>query len=256
LFTEEKAGVKYLFVCGAPRSGTTAMWRLLASDRRIVMGVERYGNLFFKESLTKELFTYERFSNLLPGDTFYDDLSSFNPYYDKLEALFSQAVYVGDKLPLLYRHLDSLLSNIVDAKIVFMLRNIFDVCASYEARANDPEDAAWPSDKRTPAAIEDWWSALRVLKDHANNEQVFPVIFEDVFSSSGKIDNLFEFLELDITSDVAATYKALLARGAQLEKIRKRDLATKDVRLICETAPFGLYREVLKGIATKTQKST
>ncbi len=34
---------KILFVCGAPRSGTTAMHALLTEDPRIVMGMERYG---------------------------------------------------------------------------------------------------------------------------------------------------------------------------------------------------------------------
>ena len=65
----------FLFVCGFPRSGTTALWRLLNSDKRLALGVERFGTKFSsREFLTPELFETERFFDAQSVDTFYSDL--------------------------------------------------------------------------------------------------------------------------------------------------------------------------------------
>ena len=115
---------KYLFVCGSPRSGTTAMRNFLANDNRIKMGVERYGNLFFRKPLTTELFEYERFFDLQEGDTFYNELNSFSPYYKKIIDNYEGAEYYGDKIPLLYKYLDRLNEAIPNSKVIIMIRNI------------------------------------------------------------------------------------------------------------------------------------
>jgi hypothetical protein len=49
-----------LFVCGTPRSGTTAMQALLAGDDRIALGMERYGS-YLGADFNEGLFTKERF---------------------------------------------------------------------------------------------------------------------------------------------------------------------------------------------------
>ncbi|WP_083930243.1 sulfotransferase family protein [Methylovulum miyakonense] len=241
---------KYLFICGAPRSGTTALWRLIASDERIIIGVERYGNLFFKAPLTPELFTSDRFCNIQPGDTFYNDLTTFNPYYKNVAGRFSNASYVGDKIPLLYNHLDRLFEQIPDAKVIILLRNIIDIASSYESRANNIDDLSWRRDKRTASAIHDWRASINVLKRYIADERVLPLIYEDFFVNDGKLDMLYKFLEMEPTEQVINAYQSMLQGSANLENNRKRHLPLDSVRLICETAPFGLYRQVLEEIKT------
>jgi hypothetical protein len=247
---------KYLFVCGAPRSGTTAMWKLLTADDRIVLGVERYGNLFFKHALTTELFELDRFMKLEAGDTFYADLCQFNDYYSTIPKRYESAIYVGDKIPLLYRYLKPLLKEIPEAKIVFMLRNIFDVAASYEARANDLADSSWARDKRTASAVRDWHNSLVALKELQTDNRVYPVIFEDFFFSDASLDNLYAFLSLDVTEENRTRHNHLLARSRQLEATRKRNLSAQDVVHICTTAPFGLYRELLSKIRSSSARNS
>ncbi|MFZ2724764.1 MAG: sulfotransferase [Methylococcaceae bacterium] len=243
--------MNYLFICGTARSGTTAMWRLLTSDERIVLGLERYSVLYDKQKPNKELFSFERFHDLRQHDTFYQ---SFPPYYQKAERLFNNALYIGDKTPKLFNHLDSLLTQIPSAKVIFMLRNIIDVAASYEARANNEDDKTWSATRRTAHAINDWKQSLMILKQYSDDERVLPIIYEDFFSANNTLEPLYQFLELKTNDAVNLAYNNIINKSSKLEGQRKRELTINAVQQICETAPFGLYREVLQKIRAKQNK--
>lgn len=147
-----------LFLCGCPRSGTTAFWRLLVGDSRIRMGVERYGNRFYtREFLNPEMFEKDRFFSLQEGDTFYPDLVEFNPYYERAKSGYEDATYFGDKIPKLYEYFDRMKETFPGCKLVFIFRNIFDVAASYKARQLDENDN-WSMG--VSDAISDWNNAF------------------------------------------------------------------------------------------------
>lgn len=243
--------MKYLFVCGTPRSGTTAMWRLLTSDNRICLGVERYGNLFFEKPLTKNLFTKDRFLTYEKGDTFYNDLSSFNNYYDRIEKNFNGYEVVGDKIPLLYKYIERTLASIPEAKIVIMIRNIFDIAASYEARAANKNDDSWSRDKRTASAIQDWRDMLKVIDEFSNDTRIKPVIFEDFFNDQDNncnLEKLYKFIDLPVNEDNICSFSDMVKQSESLKESRVRRLDDTAIQLICETAPFGLYRQVIKKV--------
>lgn len=236
---------KPLFVCGCPRSGTTAMGSLLAGDPRIVLGIERYGTMFFGNSLTPDLFERERFLSLQPGDTFY---RSFAPdQFAAMQEKFDTATYVGDKIPYLYRYLARLDESLPGAKVIGTVRNIFDVAASYEARARDETDVTWSRDKKTIAAVDDWSASVQAFLKPPANVELFPVVYEEFFTHRKGLDKLYAFLELDVTPEVRNLYTRLCMRGDQLEAIRTRDLSSDDVFYISQSAPFGPYRQICKG---------
>jgi hypothetical protein len=242
---------QYLFVCGSPRSGTTAMWNFLTSDERIKMGVERFGNLFFSKPLSAELFEKNRFYDLVEGDTFYSSLDGFTDYYTSIEANYENGIYYGDKIPLLYNYLDRLSVTLPQAKVVIMLRNIIDVAASYEARANNESDDSWNRDKRTKSAIEDWRTSLKVIKENIDNSNIIPVIYEDFYSDISEAQALYDELGLNFTPEVKAAYESTHKRALELEGFRARQLNSAGIKSICEEAPFGLYREVLEKIRNR-----
>ena len=244
---------KYLFVCGSPRSGTTAMWNFLANDNRIKMGVERYGNLFFRKPLTTELFEYERFFDLQEGDTFYNELNSFSPYYKKIIDNYEGAEYYGDKIPLLYKYLDRLNEAIPNSKVIIMIRNIIDVSASYEARANNDNDESWSRNKRTASAIEDWRDSLKVVRQNLNNPNVIPIIYEDFYSDINEAKKLFTKIELSFTEKNEKAYMATHKRARELDVFRSRNLDASAVKALCEEAPYGLYREILTELRNKNE---
>ena len=196
----------FLFLCGCPRSGTTAAWRLLVGDERIKMGVERYGNRFYtRDFLTPEMFEKDRFFSLEEGDTFYPDLEAFNSYYSKAHAGYDDATYVGDKIPKLYNYFDRLQENFPKAKTVFIFRNIFDVAASYKTRLLDENDN-WDLD--VSAAVKDWNASLQSALSYAG--KIVFIDYEKLLVKGEGLEKVFAFLELDISDNVQTTYNLSL----------------------------------------------
>ncbi len=235
-----------VFICGCPRSGTTALWRLLTAHKECVVGVERYGNLFFHPNFfSSNHFRKDRFFKVEQGDTFYNDLAQFSSYYKTAEQNFNGATFVGDKIPLLYNYFEALKKNFPDAIVLMIFRNIFDVAASYAVRASNPEDRTWSSSKGVASAIEDWTAAIAAYKKWAATMNISVIDYEKLFIEGAGSSQIFEKLDLQETPETIAQYTYLIARSAELEKNRSRALSSIEAKLIASKAPFGGYREVI-----------
>lgn len=236
---------RYLFVVGCPRSGTTATWRLLVSHPQIAIGTERYGSRFESPAfLDHSLFERERFFDLQAGDTFYTELGSA---YDPIRDQYGSATYHGDKIPYLFRHLgrlESVFGN--ELRVVFVVRDIWPVAASYQRRHEDATDETWPpgSDYRT--AISDWSQALREIEVRGHDERYHVVAYESLFEKRVGLDDLFAFLDLPVPDVVRATYYEIVATGQKLREDRVPVLTPPMIELIARHARFDTYRQVLR----------
>ena len=236
---------QYLFVVGCPRSGTTAMWDLLTSSSDIVLGVERYAHRVFPPfSLKPDLFEKERFLSLENGDTFYNDLTEFNSYYSNCWKFLTTAKYIGDKIPRLYEYFDDFLGKFPKAKIIFMFRNIFDVAASYKARAADVNDDTWDRSSGVETALEDWRKSIKSYHQYKSKLKILPICYESLFYKKEGLDKISSFLDID-AAELEGKYQNLLIRGDQLEGCRPRDLTVEEVFEISMQAPFWEYRQAI-----------
>lgn len=243
--SQPKQKPQYLFIVGCPRSGTTAMWELLTSSSEIVLGVERYAHRVFPPfSLKPNLFEKERFLSLKNGDTFYGNLVGFNSYYSNCPKYFPSAKYVGDKIPKLYEYFDDFIKNFPKAKIIFMFRNIFDVAASYKARAEDVNDDTWDRYSGVKKALEDWEYSIASYHQNKSKLKILPVCYESLFYKKEGLDKISSFIGID-SSELEDKYQNLLVRGNQLEGFRSRDLTVEEVFSISMKAPFWEYRKVM-----------
>jgi hypothetical protein len=236
---------RFLFVVGCPRSGTTAMWRLLTGDPRIVLGNERYGNRWFEEELTPDLYRKERFARIEEGDTFYGDLAAFHERYEAMLDRYDGAVFVGDKIPMLFTRLDTIADNFPGAKVILLLRNIFDVAASYERRARDSEDTTWSQDLRTSSAIDQWNESIEVAMEHPGSLDIQVVDYERFFFQADQLDRLYDGLGLDVPPNMPDEHGRIITRARQLEEGRPRDLPQAAVHEICLRADFEGYRQLV-----------
>jgi hypothetical protein len=236
---------RYAFICGCPRSGTTFLATLLNSHPAVAIGIERYGTRFFGEPLTPALFTPERFYDLRPGDTFYDSLDFARVYADK-RSIFSEAEVVGDKIPLLFRHLDRIEAAFPGAKVVFCLRNVVDVAASYQARADNPDDATWSRSKGALAAVDDWNASLRAYGRQRGRSDLF-VFDYDRFLAEGEaqVRALIAWLGLDWRVEVERRIRGMTRRATELEAGRRRDLPETVLRELLARAAIAPYRAAL-----------
>ena len=240
-----KTGPGYLFVCGCPRSGTTAMWRLLAAARQVVIGVERYA--LRMDRIDPSMFTRERFLRVEEGDTFYNDLEGFSPYYKHVPVRFKNARWIGDKSPRLYDWFDNLKAQFPGATVLIMYRNIFDVASSYKRRAQDETYTFWGREQGVQAALTDWTRSLQAYLKHREDGRLdlVPVCYERLLSRHEGLETLFEHLGLPVDDAVRAQYERMKSRSPDLESSRDRVLSTDEVFDLCMRAPFGAYRQVI-----------
>ena len=242
----------HLFVCGVGRSGTTALARCLNRHRRIVLGVERYGRVLMAPPCPdfdyRSLFVKERFFDFRPSDGMKagrllavskgggnSSVGRQPPragwpkrLYDDAYRKYDDAIYVGDKIPGLYRRVPFLHEAFPGCKVVFLLREPVAVGMSWQARAEDPGDQ-WFAGNGFTTAIAQWNAALTatMLAKTILGDNLIVALFEDVFSESGRgLERLLAKLRLD-GSEMAAV-DDLLAAG---KKVVERDVHASPAQL-------------------------
>jgi hypothetical protein len=230
---------KPLFVCGAPRSGTTAMQALLTADKRIVLGMERYGS-YLNDEFGPQLFTKERFFDFELDPR---DWKRSRPYYEEVAQVhFDAADYIGDKIPLLYLEFDRVTKVYPEAKFVVLLRNIIDICNSYQNRKDDPNDN-WSLDVND--AVTHWNQLLDFIKLHAGDPRIKLVIYEDFYADIQQYEDLYSFLGLGFDDELRQAYQDILEKTDRLEQRRKTALSDAQKLFIYKKANFSLYQSIL-----------
>lgn len=205
----------YLFIAGCPRSGTTALAKLLNADNRILVGIERY--IRIQKSITPEHFLKDRFLHPVKEETAHferEDL--FNAFRVKWDQNTLQ--YIGDKVPSYYRHLPYLVETFPCCKILFLLRNLIKVASSYNVRAYDWKN--WPESHDYQRATSDWNESLQCLKtfvDSGYADQIHVVNYEPFFSGSQThLQAVYEFLALDQTPTDRQAFNLMTKRWDEI----------------------------------------
>jgi hypothetical protein len=241
-------GFEYLFVTGTARSGTSVMADLLRSHPAIAMGRERYASKYISErNLPLSLFEKERFClQLLDGDTHHKQLQ---PYYAELYLRFDRCRYVGDKIPEMACNYTPLLATYHRPKIIYMLRNIFDVADSFNQRAAlaraENVHQGWPWDRESAAAVAEWNLSLRNTLSSIDEIELLIVPYEQLFVDDILLSRLFDFLQLSITEETTAAYTAGRKVRQKLEQTRRVALTSLEKLDIMRNADFDAYRRVL-----------
>ena len=233
-----------LFLCGCPRSGTTALLDFVNSDMRVALGKERYyKRCVDRFNLMPAHFEEERFFSLEKDDTFWSDLESVR----SLKERFRRAVYRGDKVPRLYERLPDVFAAFPKSKVIFIIRNIVDVAASYNVRARNSKDSQWDSTQDYIAAVRDWNLSLKkYVEAREAGKKILLIEYERFFATSDALLELYEFLELDVTERIAECHKDLLLRSASIVENKKVDsLTSTEKRFVLLNADIGLYRNVV-----------
>jgi len=206
----------YLFVCGVPRSGTTALTRLLNGHSKIGIGIERYRFRAMKHKdcpYQIELFEKKRFFNYRPEDGAVDVWQKYSGDYEELASKWKHLAWTGDKVPRLYLAADNLLRDIPDARLIFILRDVFSVAASWQGRADDTADLSWPVSNGWSAAVEEWNRGVEIAANLIRNypDRVVLVDYQDIFSEDlVTLRRLFGSLGLRSPRKLPELYQRLL----------------------------------------------
>lgn len=204
----------YLFLCGVPRSGTTALAKLLNRHEQVAIGIERYKGILAqgdRASLGPELFTPERFFDFRPADTNIRARST----YKALARKYSRCSVVGDKVPFLYTCANRVHRAFPEARIVFITREPIAVAASWQRRADNPSDR-WPAKNGYKAAIAAWNEANRIAIElrAAYPDQFLIVRYDAVFGSDpAPIENVLRWAGLEQSEAFRSSFGEFIARS-------------------------------------------
>lgn len=237
---------KHLFIAGCPRSGTTALWKILSTHSKLAIGVERYiGKVLNSYELTEEYFSKERFFSWQSGDSHFQtkDASGQRNFYIDLVQRYDNCEFYGDKIPQLSIRFDQFFLAFPDAYVIFIYRNIFDVASSYVNRFHDTSDG-WK--RNFDNAIKEWnRNLVKTLEYKKKGKRIYCISYEELFFSE---DNLlytaFDTLGLDIEPSVKNTLAKAKDQAQLLEENRKCLLSSEQKQLILLNAGFGAYRKI------------
>jgi hypothetical protein len=233
--------VKPLFVCGCPRSGTTAFADYLNRHQEILICQERYKLGTLREEITPEFFTFERILNFKPGEMekpiWKNGRAFFVRYHTELLSKKDpeKLKWIGDKGPFYVRCMDTLARNNPGAHFIVLYRPIEEVVESWEARAKDPEDH-WDNNRGAEAAVKIWNTALRETRkfiESSRAPRVLIISYHDFFyRNEAAVPLVSRFLGLEFDECVTKAW-----RGASLEfesGRRRKELLSEEQRSLVQ----------------------
>ena len=225
---------RILVVGGCPRSGTTALVRLLNTHPHVLIGDERYYWRFDRNQVDGALFERERFLDLREEDRHWREGRAPFPDGDT-GAAFDRAHVVGDKFPRLAQVAAHLAETLPDAQLLYIVRNPLSVVESYEARRRDETDH-WPFGAERGLA--DWNAGVRAAR--RAGPRTIIVTYERLFGPDSDPARLFAALNLDPTLAAPAD---VLGQAARLRH-REGPRCETTRFLVAQHGDWSAYQEV------------
>lgn len=203
---------RFLFVSGAPRSGTTALGRLLNIHRRIAIYIELFSS---RLGYTPEMFNRANIARLNREGV----LESLDKprNLEILERAKPRRI-VGDKRPNFMTSAAMSLPNFAgkSVTVVHVVRGIHEVAMSYVARA---EAEIWDAARDHKLAVEQLNMNNRLALDLVDRigpgHRLFILDYRSFWSSAGNVDRLFREIEVNPkqASDQEITKMFRIAHG-------------------------------------------
>ncbi|GEA11473.1 sulfotransferase [Alteromonas sp. KUL49] len=236
---------EFLFVVGAPRSGTTILYKTIR-DRIDLLGFE-----FETEILSqKRLSNYERYKKYIPKETFdklLDETKSNCEFLDCLHQTLGEGCYV-EKTPQHIFSIKKIKKSFPKAKIIHIVRDPRDAFISGFSAKNIPQA------KNIKSYFSYWRKCIDSIKSAQLQESdILTVRYEDfVVDDHGIVKNIGDFIGLKVEgniTDCSIDERGLLDEFAKLNKpIDAKSVGrwreSKDSALIQEAAL--LHKNVLE----------
>jgi hypothetical protein len=227
----------YLFIAGAPRSGTSALTELLCAHGKIALGMERYKKLYKPNMVTHALFEEEKFFDYDPLETnVLLEGAKYDQYYKELKQKYAHSTIRGDKYPFLYKNYHTLDETFQgEVKFFYILRDPYRVASSWNVRAKKPRDK-WPRENDYSVAIKHWNDANeRTLKAIEKGYDITVITYERLYGDGVDRDYLIQMLKgigLSMDSFIEQKYRRQIEEYDRKIKDKALDLTKEEKSFI------------------------
>jgi Sulfotransferase family len=244
-----------LFLAGLGRSGTTALLEVFSAHAEVALGVERYKRLYPRdeEPVTADLFDEDRFFDFSDGLTNLtpEQAPEWAPHYAAMRAKWNEARYVGDKMVAI--RLQHVWETLPDARFVCIVRDLEPVAASWEARAQDPDDLGWSADQDATKAVAGWNRSLRRVRRAVKQRPDRAVVVEyDHFfgdESGASLGKVLAWLELDRSPEIDTAFGRVHATYVEKVAPKRRTLSPETLAFLDEHAQRDVWDQVTTQLA-------
>ncbi|MEO9892503.1 sulfotransferase [Aurantibacter sp.] len=245
--------MNFLFLSGAPRSGTSALTELISSHSEAFIGMERFKHLYKVGKVKKSLFTKEKFFDISVSETSVGVRpGKYREYYDLHKSKYENVRLVGDKYPQLYKFWPALMKEFGEGgKYIFIYRDIFSVASSFNVRAQNPKDR-WPEENDYKAAVDIWNKSLELaVKAIRARENIYVVEYEGFFEPSGgdrykELKGIVSYLDLTECSLMNGKYDEMCDKYIKNIKGKEKNVQVGQIDYIKSNARFDLCDELRK----------
>jgi len=220
----------FLFVSGAPRSGTSTLGAFLSWHPGVVMLTERYRPyLGYHPNMFKRWAVYH-------GNHIHKNAAQHNSQRGK----FNAAKWIGDKRPNFAYGLPFTIPNFADRNLVILhiVRNPYDVCWSYDhlSASTDYFSAGHKF------ACDEINANNQALLCHARRFQV--IDFAKLYEKANGLFAIYEHLGLDISNDLRAHTVRFYERN-QKALNRRRALDKETRRHVEDAIDWSAHHQLL-----------
>ena len=237
---------KFGFVCGCPRSGTTAAVRLLNCHPRIAATNERFAKRVRKKgALQKEHFVTDRFIQFDEKDCGHGGFENEATRVGLKK--WESAEIVIDKVPHV-THVFREAARLTADFVIVIVREPYGIARSFEARrkrAASGEDPTWNTKNDFVRAVDMFNETVRQVKlalSKTDQERGFPLMvvdYDDLYSTKPVYKELFRFL--GVNADEADNPEAVTMFIGD-EKREESEVQ----KYVASRAAFGDYRFIVR----------
>lgn len=235
------AAKEILFVGGQPRSGTSALARILNAHPRILIGLERYYHVIRRNGLTPDHFVKDAFLAVRERQSSRGGGLPFASV-EKTALRFDEAAIVGDKYPPIsgaYPLIDRVFPG---SAIVYILRNPLSVMQSHDTRLRG---AGRDWKRGAEEVLSDWnESVCATLARVRSGARMIVVAYERLFAGISGVRRLFA--RIGVSPDEADERRVAHLLD-EYQSLKLKPVARDDeMRLLASLrASFAEYRELL-----------
>jgi hypothetical protein len=229
----------FLFVSGAPRSGTTALGRMLNLSKDIALQMERFNH---NGGYHPALFNVSEVKGL-GWDNY-----RYKEYAVKAFAKLPNAQYTGDKRPNFLFSWNITKRNFTpkNIKIIHIIRDIEDIACSYNKRSQNEKDK-WHDARNYKAAVYETNRnnrlALELLTDPIWKDSISVVTYKKFFANPSVVFSMFKWLNIKIDKKLDAAIIDFLKKSTDIvEKDRTLPMAHK--RYLKRHFDFDTYQQL------------